>query len=115
MISGISFEQGKILLAEIPFTNLQETKKRPVLVISNDEFNKTSQDIIVLAITSNLKNRVYSVTIDSSSLEYGLLPETSLVKINHIWSLSKSIAIKEFGKVKITILANVIAELRKIL
>ena len=115
MISGINFEQGKILLANVPFTNLQETKKRPVLVISNDEFNNSSEDIIVLSITSNLTNKVYSVPIDNSSLSNGQLPRASLVKVNHIWSLSKTIVTMEIGSVKSTVLTSVITELVNLL
>jgi len=32
-------EQGEILLIPIPFSDLQSVKKRPVLVISNDNYN----------------------------------------------------------------------------
>jgi mRNA interferase MazF len=33
-------EQGDILLVPIPFTDLSSQKRRPVIVISNDAYNK---------------------------------------------------------------------------
>lgn len=48
------YNQGDILLVPIPFSDLSSSKKRPVLVISNDDYNASSFDLIVVAITSNL-------------------------------------------------------------
>jgi mRNA interferase MazF len=55
------YKQGDILLISVPFTDLTSSKKRPVLVLSNDEFNYKSEDIIVAAITSNVNDNPYSV------------------------------------------------------
>ena len=43
--------QGDVLLIPIPFSDLSSVKKRPVLVLSNDNYNKVTDDIIVVAIT----------------------------------------------------------------
>jgi mRNA interferase MazF len=48
------YKQGDILLIPIPFTNLVSNKKRPVLVLSNDMYNSTKEDMVVVAITSFL-------------------------------------------------------------
>ena len=44
--------QGDILLVPLPFTNLSSQKKRPVLVLSRQEYNAMTDDLIVAAITS---------------------------------------------------------------
>lgn len=48
------YSQGDILLIPIPFTDLSSSKRRPVLVISNNEYNSRTDDIIVTAITSSI-------------------------------------------------------------
>ena len=45
--------QGDIVLIPIPFTDLSSRKRRPVIVISNDEYNRTAPDVVVVAMTSN--------------------------------------------------------------
>jgi len=49
------FDQGEILLIPVPFSDLSSVKKRPVLVLSNNNRNVSSRDIIVIAITSNFR------------------------------------------------------------
>jgi mRNA interferase MazF len=49
------YKHGEIVLIPVPFSDLSSVKKRPVLIISNTSHNKTRNDIIVVAITSNLK------------------------------------------------------------
>ncbi|MEM4249233.1 MAG: type II toxin-antitoxin system PemK/MazF family toxin, partial [Candidatus Nitrosotenuis sp.] len=55
--SGISFEQGDILLIAFPFSDLTKVKQRPVLVLSNKNHNYSSNDFICCGITSNLDNK----------------------------------------------------------
>jgi len=55
------YKQGDILLIPIPFSDLSSNKKRPVLVLSNNDYNNKTEDIIVAAITSNLAEKDYIV------------------------------------------------------
>jgi len=94
------YKQGDILLISVPFTDLTSSKKRPVLVVSNDEFNYKSEDIIVAAITSNVNDNPYSVLIDSIDLDEGVLLKTSCVKIDKLYTLAQSIVLRKFGRLK---------------
>lgn len=49
---GTMFKQGDILLIPIPFTDLTANKKRPVLVISNNYYNKIETTIGLLTVPS---------------------------------------------------------------
>ncbi len=40
MISGIMYNQGDIVLIPIPFTDLSNSKRRPVVIISNEIIKK---------------------------------------------------------------------------
>ena len=112
---GINFEQGEIVFVPLPFTNLSSTKKRPVIIISRTDYNRRSADFICCGITSNIKNADYSILIENKDLAKGFLPIASRIKVNTIFTLEKSIAIKSFGKVKEEIIKMVKQELYKII
>ena len=47
-----------------PFTDLSGAKPRPALVISNDTLNAAEQDVILLAISSNIsRSSAYDLTL----------------------------------------------------
>ncbi len=114
MKSGIDFEQGEIILIPFPFTSLETTKKRPVLVLSKTEINKKNLDFISCGITSNIRSVEHSVLIDKSDLEVGFLPKRSRIKTNIIFTLEKSSAIKTLGKIKEATFQKVKEELLKL-
>ena len=55
MPSTISYNHGDVVLVGFPFTNLQTIKKRPAVVISSAAYQQTRPDVIVLAITSQVR------------------------------------------------------------
>lgn len=94
------YRQGDILLIPIPFSDLTSNKKRPVLVLSNDDYNSRTEDIMVAAITSNLAAKDYIVMLTSSDLDEGTLKVDSCIRVDKIYTLSQSIVISKFGAVK---------------
>jgi mRNA interferase MazF len=48
----MSFERGDVVLVPFPFTDLTTHKQQPALVISSNDFNARSADIILVGITS---------------------------------------------------------------
>jgi mRNA interferase MazF len=49
------FEFGDIVLIPFPFTNQTASKKRPGVVVSSRAYNLARPDIVVMAITSQLR------------------------------------------------------------
>lgn len=94
------YKQGDILLIPIPFSDLTSHKKRPVLVLSNDDYNSKTEDIVVAAITSNLTAKDYIVMLTSDDLDEGSLKVDSSIRVDKIYTLSQSIVISKFGAVK---------------
>lgn len=94
------YKQGDILLIPIPFSDLTSSKKRPVLVLSNNDYNSRTADIMVAAITSNLAVKDYIVMLTSSDLDEGTLKVNSCIRTDKIYTLSQSIVIGKFGAVK---------------
>jgi len=110
---GIMYKRGEIVLIPVPFSDLSSVKKRPVLVISNESHNSTSSDMIVVAITSNLKQN--GIVIETKDLLAGTLPKTSLIRPEKIYTLEQRIVIKQIGTISENILKNVIGEINKII
>lgn len=93
-------EQRDICLIPVPFTDLTSYKKRPVLVLSKNSYNSQSEDILVMAITSNLTAKEYSVRINNYDIETGTLKIESLVRTDKVYSLNKNLVLKTFGKIR---------------
>jgi len=99
---GIMHKQRDIVLVPIPFTDLSSIKRRPVVIISGDKYNNKSFDVVVAAITSNVESRIdYSISIDTVNLSEGLMPKQSIIRCDKIYTISKDIIVKNFGKLNV--------------
>ncbi len=50
-----SFEFGDVVLVPFPFTDQSTTKKRPAVVVSSRPYNAERPDVIIMAITSQVR------------------------------------------------------------
>ncbi len=112
---GMPVNQRSIILIPVPFTDLSSVKRRPVLVLSNTEFNARNPDILVAAITAKLSDHPWSRIIDSSDMESGVLPARSLVRADKLYTLHQSIVVKTFGHLRIEAFNEVLDLLRYVL
>ena len=55
MPSTTNYNFGDVVLVVFPFTNLQATKKRLAVVINSQAYQQHRPDIILMAITSQLR------------------------------------------------------------
>lgn len=92
--------QGDVLLIPIPFSDLSSVKKRPVMVLSNDKYNSITDDIIVIAITSNLGSKFSEVLLCPSDLADGEIKVESALRVDKIYTISQKIVVKKLGKLK---------------
>ena len=107
-------EQGDIVLIPIPFTDLSSQKRRPVIVISNNDYNRKTEDVVVVAMTSNPESTDYSFSISSSDLINGKLNRPSKVRVDKLYTMSQSIIVKTFGRVDVRILQRVRSTLQEL-
>ena len=49
------FEFGDIVLVPFPFTDQTASKQRPAVVVSNRAYNAARPDVVVMAVTSQLR------------------------------------------------------------
>jgi|SRR5271169_26762 len=52
-----NFEFGEIVLVPFPFTNQAGAKRRPAVVVSSADCNRSSTDVVLMAITSQAQKR----------------------------------------------------------
>ncbi len=55
MTPTMPFEFGDVVLVPFPFTSQAASKKRPAAVVSNRAYNTAKPDVVVMAITSQLR------------------------------------------------------------
>jgi len=106
--------QGDIVLIPIPFTDLSSQKRRPVIVVSNAEYNRTAPDVVVVAMTSNPTSSPYSFVITASDLAQGTLNRPGMVRVDKIYTLERSLIIKTFGRVNVRTLDRIRAALAEL-
>jgi len=104
--------QGSIVVLPIPFTDLTSAKQRPCLVISSNKLNKHSDDLIVIAITSNDKfsKNLLSIPLQQSDMQNGTLPIKSYIKLQKVFSIHKTLVRKEVCKIKPEVMNLVLAK-----
>ncbi len=49
------YKFGDVVLVSFPFTNLKATKKRPAVIISSQSYQQERPDVILMAITSQIR------------------------------------------------------------
>jgi mRNA-degrading endonuclease toxin of MazEF toxin-antitoxin module len=76
---------------------------RPAIVLSNDSYNRSSEDFIAVPLTSNLKLRDHAFLITNRQLESGNLIVESKVKVDRVFSVSQQLVRMRIGRVKVGI------------
>ncbi|NKQ37776.1 MAG: type II toxin-antitoxin system PemK/MazF family toxin [Chloroflexi bacterium] len=100
-------EQGDILLIPVPFTDLSSQKRRPVVVVSNNEYNSQTSDVVVVAMTSRPLKTKYGFTITNEELTKGKLNRSGQIRVDKIYALSQTIVVKTFGRVNVDTLNHI--------
>ena len=96
-------EQKDLLLVPFPFSDQSGRKVRPVIVISNNEFNNSSEDVLVIGVTSNILKDKYTINLTNNNLEEGKLFTPCTAKIENILKLDKELIIKKMMKFGVNI------------
>lgn len=91
------FEQGDIVQVPFPYSDLSGSKKRPVIIISNQKVNKSMNVICCVISTKPHKD---DILIKENDLEGNQLPFTSYFKPHMIFTVNKNLIIKKLAKSK---------------
>ncbi|MDP3042476.1 MAG: type II toxin-antitoxin system PemK/MazF family toxin [Candidatus Omnitrophota bacterium] len=69
----IKYKRGDIVLVDFGFSEGTGSKKRPTLIISSDNYHNDRQEVIVAAITGNIKRALFGDTKIDKWKEAGLI------------------------------------------
>ena len=94
-----SFEFGKVVLLCFPFTDQHGSKQRPSVVISSSTYNQTRPDIILMAITSQIRSKLGFGEAIIEDWEAAVLLKPSLIK-PIVFTAEKSIIRKSLGQLE---------------
>ena len=84
--------RGEIYQADLnPVRGREQAALRPVLILSHDLFNRKSETVIAMAITSQPQKAGFPLTLE---LPAAMLPKSSWVKISQI----RTISVDRLGK-----------------
>lgn len=98
-MNSLNFEQGEIVVAEILYSEQIGLETRPALVISNSKYNKNSEDIILLKITSQSKKTKYDINLANNDLENGQLTKSSMIMTDNPVTTYKEMIRTKIGKI----------------
>jgi mRNA interferase MazF len=79
MISTTLYKPGDVILVRIKFTDSEQTKKRPAVILTDDNYHNSRADTIVIAVSSQLSNTYFGDYEIEYWQEAGL-PQPSKVK-----------------------------------
>jgi len=106
-----NYKLGDIVLVDFSFSEGTGSKKRPALIISSDNYHKSRQEVIVMAITSNIKRVLFGDTKIDKWREAGLIYPSLATGI--IRTIKVSVIIRKLGTLSKQDLQKIQKNLRK--
>ncbi|KAF0093230.1 MAG: hypothetical protein FD163_1719 [Hyphomonadaceae bacterium] len=109
-----TFAQWDIVVVPFPYTDRTTTKRRPALVVSNDELRENHGLVWVVMITS-AKNAKWDGDIEIKDFEAVGLPAPSIIRPCKITTIDAGLVLGKLGGISITDCAIVTKQVSRIL
>ena len=106
--------QRELVWVEVPYSDFSGKKIRPAVIVSNNAYNRKSEDMVICAITSNTQKTDYSVTISENDLEKGKLKVASKIRADKIMQIDKKLALKAFARLNSRKFSETTAQIKKL-
>ena len=93
------YKFGDVILVPFPFTDGSSSKKRPAIVISSDDYDRSKPDVILIAVTSqvNIELQFGEILVTDWSAA-GLLKPSIIKPV--IATVEKNLVIRKLGELK---------------
>lgn len=102
----MNVKQRDVVLLPVPFSNQAARKVRPAIVVSNDYLNAQSDDVLLIPLTSVLKEEPFSLLITNVSMSEGTILVSSRARPDKIFTADKSLILRKIGMIKSEVLAS---------
>jgi len=93
------YELGDVVLVPFPFTDQSTTKRRPAVVVSSAAYHRERRDLIILAITSQVRP---AATVGEVAIarwkEAGLLKPSVLKPV--LATIERGLVLRKLGRLK---------------
>ena len=113
MPSTTIYKRGDIVLVAFPFTDLSSSKRRPALIVSPDSFNTSKQDVVLIAITSQIDTNRHTVNLEEEDYVDGRLPKPSMIRIAKMFTMHSALIAKRICGISAPKLEQVLQAIRE--
>ena len=110
-----TYKQGDVVFVPFLFTDASTSRKRPVLIISNDSINGNNlhHDFVAVAITSTIRGTSYAIKIDQSDMQPGHnLRNISEIQCDKLATIQKNLVINKIGRLNDTVFTIALSKIK---
>ena len=91
-----NYDFGDVVLVPFPFTDQSTTKKRPAIVVSSADYNSQRPDLILVAVTSQIRQSTFFGEISVTEWKQAGLIKPSIIK-PIFTTVDKGLVLKKLG------------------
>jgi mRNA interferase MazF len=93
------YEFGDLVLVPFPFTDLSTAKKRPAVVVSSPAYHQARPDLVILAVTSQLRpSSDFGEAVVTKWKEAGLLRPSVLKPV--LATIERGLVLRRLGRLE---------------
>jgi mRNA-degrading endonuclease toxin of MazEF toxin-antitoxin module len=95
-----TYSFGDVVLVPFPFTDQTGTKKRPAVVVSSSEYQARRRDLVIMAITSQIRARlVFGEFTVTDWRKAGLIMPSAVKPV--LTTIAKRLVLKKLGQLQL--------------
>ncbi len=88
------YQAGEVVFLPFPFSDIAVSKKRPVIVLSDQD---SVGDFVCAAVTSSTEEIGDRVVLAQSDFVQGTLPKKSWVRVSKVYTVNGATTVGRFG------------------
>ncbi len=94
-----NYNFGDVVLVPFPFTDQRGTKKRPAVIVSSNFYNVSLPDVVLMAITSQVKQKLKAGELEITEWQRAKLLKPSVIK-PIFTTIERHLILRKLGKLE---------------